>query len=434
MENGNQILLCDTFRQKIMVNLKKLAEHRFFYVLSSAVAFLIILSRRPDAILNPQFWAEDGKVWYADAYNHGVIYSFFTPVAGYYQTISRLVAFFAQAFPFAYAPLIFNLAAISVKILVVNFLLSSRLSNLIPSLAGRILIAFIYLAIPHSHETNANLTNAQWHLAFLSFLIIIATPNAKTLWKIFDFAAILVSALSGPFCLLLLPIAAIKWAKSRENWKVVLLIILAVGAIIQISSILTNERPSQQPLGASFGLFLKIIGGHLFVSSIVGEKIYERIINYSLWNEGVAFFVNLVGFGLLIYTFIKSKFELRLLIIFSAMICFGAFVSPAVSSEVPQWTVMWLPGYSLRYWMIPIFCYLLALLYLAKNAEISLVRYVSIALLVLASGGIAADWNYPKFKDFEFQKYAAEFENAPAGQEVLIPINPDSWEMRLVKK
>ena len=116
------------------------------------------------------------------------------------------------------------------------------------------------------------------------------------------------------------------------------------------------------------------------------------------------------------------------------MICFGAFVSPAVSSEVPQWTVMWLPGYSLRYWMIPIFCYLLALLYLAKNAEISLVRYVSIALLVLTSGGIAADWNYPKFKDFEFQKYATAFENAPAGQEVLIPINPDSWEMRLVKK
>ena len=155
-----------------MFDLNKLAERRFFYLVSSAVSFLIIFSRRPDAILNPQFWAEDGRVWYADAYNQGVIYSFFTPEAGYYQTISRLVAVFAQIFPLGYAPLFFNLAAIFVKILVVNFLLSSRLSNLIPSLAGRMLLAFIYLAMPHSHETNANLTNAQWHLAMLSFLII----------------------------------------------------------------------------------------------------------------------------------------------------------------------------------------------------------------------------------------------------------------------
>lgn len=417
-----------------MFNPNKLAEHRLFYLLSSVVSFLIIFSRRPDAILNPQFWAEDGKVWFADAYNHGAIYSFFTPVAGYYQTISRLVAVFAQIFPLGYAPLIFNLAAISVKILVVNFLLSSRLSSLIPNISGRILIAFVYLAMPHSHETNANLTNAQWHLALLSFLIIVATPSDKTLWKIFDFAIVLISALSGPFCLLLLPIAAIKWWKTREKWTIILLVILAVGSTIQISSILTTTRPSQQPLGATFGLFLKIIGGHWFVSSIVGEKIYYRIINYSLWNEGIAFFVNLVGFGLLIYAFIKSKLELRLLIIFSFMICFGAMASPAISSEVPQWTAMWLSGYGSRYWLIPIFCYLICLCFLAKNAEFSFVRYISVALLVLALGGIAADWKYPRFKNLEFQKFALEFENSPVGEEVSIPINPDPWDMRLVKK
>jgi hypothetical protein len=33
-----------------------------------------------------------------------------------------------------------------------------------------------------------------------------------------------------------------------------------------------------------------------------------------------------------------------------------------------------------------------------------------------------------------FQKYAAEVENAPVGQEIVIPINPEPREMRLVKK
>lgn len=414
--------------------LEKFYRQRLFFAAASVLSLIIIFSRRPDAFLNPQFWAEDGKVWYAHAYNHGAIYSFFTPEAGYYQTISRLVAVFSQAFPLSFAPLIFNLAAIFCKVLVVNFLLSSRLSRLIPNVSVRVLIAFFYLALPHSNETHANLTNAQWHLALLSFLIIVATPSEKTLWKMFDVVMLSISALSGPFCLLLLPVAAVKWLKTRETWTIVLMAILAVCSIIQISSLLTTERPSPQPLGADFGLFLKIVGGHWFVNSIVGDRIYSRIINWSLWNESVAFFVSLLGFGLLIYAFVKSKLELRLLIIFAFMIVFGALAFPAITSDAPQWTAMWRPGIGSRYWLIPIFCCFVSLLYLAKNAEISFVRYASILLLVLSLSGIVTDWKYPRFKNLEFQKYAAEFENAPAGQEISIPINPEPWDMRLVKK
>lgn len=409
------------------------ARRWLFYLSSSSIAFLIIFSRRPDAVLNAQFWAEDGKVWYADAYNHGAIYSFFTPVAGYYQTISRLVAVVSQAFPLSFAPLIFNLAAISCKILVVNFLLSSRFSKLIPSVFVRALIAFFYLALPHSNETHANLTNAQWHLALLSFLIIAAAPSEKTLWKIFDVAIISISALSGPLCLLLLPVAAIKWLKTRESWTIVLIVILAVGSLIQISSLLTTQRPSEQPLGATFSLFLKIVGGHLFVNSIAGDRSYSRIINWSLWNEVTAFFVNLFGFGLAVYAFIKANLELRLFIIFSFMIVSGALISPAITNQMPQWAAMWTPGTGSRYWLIPIFCCFVSLLYMARNAELPFIRYVSISLLVLSLSGIASDWKYPRFQNLEFQKYAAEFESAPSGQEVSIPINPD-WDMRLIKK
>ncbi|HEY0429090.1 MAG TPA: hypothetical protein VGC76_15020 [Pyrinomonadaceae bacterium] len=418
-----------------MFNINKLAGRRYlFYLLSSAASFLIIFSRRPDAVLNPQFWAEDGKVWYANAYNNGAIYSFFTPEAGYYQTISRLVAVFAQAFPLGCAPLIFNLAAIFCKILVVNFLLSARFSKLIPNMTGRILIAFVYLALPHSNETHANLTNAQWHLALLSFLIIVAAPSDKTLWKIFDGAMLSISVLSGPFCLLLVPVAAVKWFKTRDGWTIVLIAILAAGSMIQMSSLLTTDRPSSQPLGANAGLFLKIVGGHLFLDAIIGDRIYSRLFNRSLWNEWTAIPVNLIGFGLLTYAFVKSNPELRLFIFFAFLIISGALAFPAISSEVPQWTAMWAPGIGSRYWLIPIFCCFASWLYLARNAEILFVRYVSILLLVFSLFGIATDWKYPRFKDLEFQKYAAEFENAPAGQEVFIPINPEPWDMRLVKK
>src|SRR5438552_16115464 len=43
-----------------------------FHVVILIAAFLIVFSRRPDAILNAQFFAEDGPRWYADAYQFGV--------------------------------------------------------------------------------------------------------------------------------------------------------------------------------------------------------------------------------------------------------------------------------------------------------------------------------------------------------------------------
>ena len=42
-----------------------------FHISVFLAAFLVVFSRRPDAILNAQFWAEDGKFWYADAYHFG---------------------------------------------------------------------------------------------------------------------------------------------------------------------------------------------------------------------------------------------------------------------------------------------------------------------------------------------------------------------------
>lgn len=415
-----------------MTNLREHVTHPFLlHLTASVISFLTVFSRRHDALTNPQFWAEDGRIWYADAYNRGIVYSLLTPQDGYYQTISRLVACFAQLLPLAQAPLVFNLTAIAVKVLVANFLLSRRMSTLIPSLGGRAAIAFLYLAMPHSSETNANLTNVQWHLALLSFLIIIAAPSSRTLWRIFDFTVVSISALSGPFCLLLLPVAVVHKLMRKEARTFILLVILAVGAMIQMSSLLATARPSAQPLGATIGLFWKIVGGHLFVSAVVGEHGYSWLVGHFIWNVGVAFLVTLTGLGLLVYAFIKAGLELRLLIFFAFLIVSSALLSPAISNEVPQWTVMWYTGACPRYWLIPIFCVFACLLDLTRNS-LTTVRRVSTLLLALSVVGIVADWKYPRFKDLEFQRYAASFERVPAGEDITIPINPD-WQMHLVK-
>ncbi len=419
--------------EKLLNYFRKIDQGYAFYFLSFVAAILIIYSRRPDVFTNPQFWAEDGRVWYAQAYNQGIVYSLTTPEAGYFQTISRLTAIFSQFAPFDYAPLIFNLVAVATKIMVVQFILSKRLTNLLPAVWMRLFAAFFYLAIPHSFETHANLTNAQWHLALASFLIIIAAPATTKLWKIFDFALVSISAVSGPCCLLLLPVVLIKYYNERSKRILTLLIIIAVGCFIQGTSLLIFERPSHAPLGANINLFLRILGGHLFVSSIFGQNGYLWTIDRPFWKDGVSVAINLLGLGLIIYGFLKTNLELRLLTIFSVLIVIGAFVSPAVSDVTPQWEILRYPTIGSRYWLIPIFCFVLLLFWIARNAENKIVRWIAAILLILSPIGIYQDWQYPPFIDLNFPKYAAEFNNAPIGSETIIPINPN-WDMSLKKK
>src|ERR1700704_3343403 len=122
---------------------------RAVFVFLSSV--LIVVSRRPDVLFHAQFWAEDGKFWYADAYNLGAVQPFLHPAAGYFQTLPRLAALLAQFVPLGMAPLMLNCIAVVIQILPAQFLLSSRCRDL-GSFPARCLFAFLYLGLPNSQE------------------------------------------------------------------------------------------------------------------------------------------------------------------------------------------------------------------------------------------------------------------------------------------
>src|SRR5258708_25815832 len=112
-------------------------------------AFFILALRRPDALLNAQFYAEDGKYWYAEAYNFGWR-CLLIPVGGYLNTVSRLIGMFSLLFPFLRAPLVMNICALGVGALPVNVFLSSRFSEI--PLKIRLYRCALFLAIPNAFE------------------------------------------------------------------------------------------------------------------------------------------------------------------------------------------------------------------------------------------------------------------------------------------
>lgn len=411
----------------------KLDKSLRFQVFIFIIAFAILTNRRPDAVFNPQFWAEDGNLWYAQAYNIGIINSLFLPESGYLQTISRLSAAVAQFFPLVWAPSIFNLIAIVIKILPVNLIASVRFSQLIPCLHTRLFLALLYLALPNSYEIHANITNAHWYLAILACLVVLATPSSQLVWQAFDISVILLSGLSGPFSLILAPIAALFWWLRRRRWSFILLIGLSATALVQaIAILLTWDNRIRTTLGATPELFAKILAAQVFLGALLGAK-GSKLISYVSGYSIIAILVAVAGISAVIYCLLKAPLELRLFTTFAAGVFSISLLSPAVSKTLPQWSILWLPGTGVRYWFIPMLAFVVILTWLLGAKRPRQLRLTAKIALITMLAGIIVDWRYPTFADLNFKNYSRQFVQASTGTRVTIPINPRGWSMELIK-
>ena len=105
-------------------------------LLLGALLAALLLLRSPGSLLHPQFWAEDGTLFFQEAFNHGFLATVLQPASGYLHSFPRLVAGLSLLFPMEQAPLIFNLAAFAVQLAPALYLLSPRMARNIPSFPG----------------------------------------------------------------------------------------------------------------------------------------------------------------------------------------------------------------------------------------------------------------------------------------------------------
>lgn len=247
----------------------------------------MVVSRKPDAFLAAQFWAEDGVVWYRQAYEMGWM-SLLHPQNGYFQTVSKIAGNLGQFVDLARAPLLFSLIALAFKLLPVVLLYSSRGKGLVPSASGRLLVGFLYVAHPYSWEVFINVTNIHWHLAIAALLVICFASWDGPSQKISDCAIVLLCGLSGTFALFLAPISAWHWFRTRSRRSLVLATVLFLAASIQLAALLMTGAAtrSSAPLDASWGDLYRIVGGQITAASILGDG-WRPLFVDSLWQESV---------------------------------------------------------------------------------------------------------------------------------------------------
>jgi hypothetical protein len=206
------------------------ALKRWPLVLVIAAMSLILLWRRPDIATNPQFWAEDGTVFFMQAGEHGVA-SLALPYAGYFHFAARTTAWVGAWLPAEYVPHAYAFASWLLLALVVVYVFSDRLSLRVEE---RAVLGVALVGTTGSNEVFFNLANWATLTALWLILLSVAREPGNRKETTFDIALLVMAGLSTPFATGLWMLFATRFALRRTPHSAVLLVVSLAVAIMQL--------------------------------------------------------------------------------------------------------------------------------------------------------------------------------------------------------
>lgn len=211
-----------------------------WYALLSLLLWVVLLRPRGlgSRAIAESLWAEDSTIFIGQAYALGVA-TLWTSYQGYLHTFQRLTCLPLSWVPLAAVPH-FLFAGWCLAFLGLVYVLDNRLGRRGLGL-GWVSLAVAFVALqPQGGEVFFSITNSQWVLGLaLAFYVALPERDPGRL----ELAALVVACLTGPFCILLLPVLALQAALRRDaatRWKTYL--VVGTAAVIQLSTLLSSNR------------------------------------------------------------------------------------------------------------------------------------------------------------------------------------------------
>lgn len=416
--------------------MKRIKEYSRFFVYLSIFLFslIVIIYRRQDAIFNPQFFAEDGTFWFAQAHNLG-LKALVIPVAGYFQTNSRLIALFSTFFSYQYGPLLFNVYAAILQSLPILLLLSNRYRHL--HLRYKLFSIFIYLTLFNTAETYLNVTNAQWYLA-LSMCLVIFSKNKKISNGLFDLWLVLLAGLSGPFSILM-SATIICFKKNLYFEKKEKLVFLTAAVQLFSLVVLTNGARSNFLAEVDVVKVYDVWWKQVLWGLVAGPVGYQWLLEKLQLSQGFLRIISLSGLTVYVLAVLKARIEIKKAMFFSALLFIVSVLVPTVQADSEKTALEILADAAgLRYWLLPMLGVYTSFLWGCGQKNI-LIRSIScfylgiLLFFVVKIDRHSHNFTYPAFRDYQYRDYITKFEQLTVGESIIIPINPEGWTMRLEK-
>jgi hypothetical protein len=388
-----------------------------------AVAVAIVILHRVDAFTNPQFYAEDGANWFADAYNYGPIQALGFSLDGYFQVLSRLGPVVAAPFGIANQPLIYNICGVLIQITPVFYFLTSRFDTLVPSFAVRVVLSAVYLLIPAA-ELDVDITSAPYHLAVLATLVLIAPKPQRWSWRAFDLSAALICGFSGPFAYVLLPVGLLCLSVRRERFTALLSAALAVSLAAQLYATTLSPRP-HFGLGANLHDFFFIVSDRVILAGIFAEPGHQHLYLAGRPHGSViAAALCLVALAVAAYAARKAPWELRLFGLAALGIAAAGLISPLVTAAGNQWGVLATTDAAPRYFFMAEVAWVMTLIWAASRLPHTwMSRVVWVAGAVAFASGFPV-WGYAPFVNYHWPQEVRTIMTSAPGTRLALPIPP----------
>ncbi|HGN8756688.1 TPA: glucosyl transferase [Enterobacter asburiae] len=412
----------------------------FGFTLLFILCFAVFIMRRPDIIQNPQFWAEDGAVWYEQINHIGSIQSILLPRNGYFQTISKLTASLASYFPLYLAPIFFNITALILRCCVVMYLLSSRMS--IYSFWCRAVVACFILLMPNLEEVHANITNTHWYLSMWLFMILISKNTNGLYWKAHDYFVLALSGLSGPFIVLMLPILMLKQIQNikgstsdrliKKLWPMidVFSVSFVLISLIQIFSILlsADSTRSHAPLGWSLQILCNILSSHIFIGFLLPMK--QALYTWDFYFFNII--ISISSLAMTLYVFCKGDWRSKSIVLFPALMLFFALIKPMIHETHTQWPMIQY-GAGQRYFLIPsvFWCAIIMMASYLFSRKALLLTSLLMIFAILITG--YSNFRISALPDSKWLEQASKFEGLQPGEVMKFDITPPGWSMNLIR-
>ncbi len=393
-----------------------------------------LASRRPEILLTPQLWAEDGHIFYQQAHELGFFQALVVPYAGYMNTFPRLIAGLALLVPMAKAPLVFTIAGLITQAMPAIYLSSARMREVAP-LGVRVLVAALYLGIPNVWRVHGNMTSSQWYLALLSLLIFVGSPPRSTWATVFDVTVLALCCATGPFSILLLPIAVIVAWRRRESWVVRRSAVFAAATILSVAAMQwsgSRLHPNIAQLGASFHGLCTMVAFQIVAPVFWGENPSARLASRPELLGFLSYAGTAAGLALVLAALRRGPMAVRCFLLFVALSLTASLASPLASLKELQWVAMQRPGAVHRYWLLPELAIIVSVVTIACTARHRVTRAAGAAMIVVMAMTAAGRWRMPPLPDLRFDRSVTAFEALPVGAQMRIPILPN-WTMTLTR-
>jgi hypothetical protein len=411
------------------------------FLTTAAAIFLLLFLRRPDALTNPQFFAEDGMIFFHDQLLFGIRQALWIPHAGYVLAVQRLTALLGSYFCPLLAPSVYNVTALTLSACCCAFFILPAFRAVVRSDLVRFVVCCLFAIALDSAELIGTITQIQWFLQLTGILLLIrcwirkGEPHA--IWRIIEGSLMLLLALSCPLLVLAVPLAL--WLLLRRKGTLQSVALLAGVAFQLVVYVQAGESRGQSSV-----FQLHDLAGSLFVylaARPVLSSLAGRPLAMTLSGLNTGLYAALAGIPVLIGLTLlwrKADWSVRIKILGCIYLALasGALALGARKTLRAEQAITF--GGERYFYLAACSFVVLAAIAIETFLPKTPAWTKSLLLLVLFSMGIGGNFNIPGFFPMHWELYqdllGSWYSNVRAGkpvQAIRIPINPPGWGVTL---